>query len=179
MSYRFGFNPYMTMGTTPSSGLLVYAIDGLQTNTKFHVKYIRDSITGDKQQNIAINSCVDFQTVSVTAVLNNSGGSEIASGVTYEYRYGFDPAAVFTSPMELLPVNTKVRVFYSGSLCKMQQNVGDVPNFVFNTVPVTAVLNNSGGSEIASGVTYEYRYGFDPAAVFTSPNEGFSRLTPK
>ena len=165
--YRFGWGSYTPIGTTGASGLIVYGIDGLHTNTKVHVTYNGASL--EKEQNIAATSCVSFQTVPVTAVLNDSGGNPLAGG-TFEYRYGWDAYQPFSSPMELLPVSTKIKVTYNGASVEKEQNAATNRNFVFQTVPVTAVLNDSGGNPLAGG-TFEYRYGWDAYQPFSSPTE--------
>jgi hypothetical protein len=167
--YRFGYGSYTSIGTTDASGRIFYSLDGPPANTKVKVTYNGASL--EKQQNVATNSHFVFQTVPVTAVLNNSGSSPITSGVSFKYRYSFDPYQTFTSPMELLPVNTKVRVYYAGSSLELQQNVATNPNFVFNTVSVTATLNDHLGSPISNGVSFKYRYSFDPYQTFTNPME--------
>ena len=164
--YRFGWDPYTDIGTTDSSGLIVYGIDGIHTNTKFNVAYSGASM--EKEQNIATNSCVDFQTVPVTAVLKDSGGATLPG--TFEYRYAWGSKVPFTSPMELLPVNTKITVTYMSASIEKEQNANTNPDFVFATVPITAVLNDSGGSPLG-GATFDYRYGWGSKLPFTSPTE--------
>ena len=167
--YRFGWSDYTDIGTTGASGVILYAIDGLHTNTKFNVTYLGASL--EKEQNIAADSFVVFQTVSVTAVLNDSGGNPISSGVSFQYRYGWGSYQPLTGPTELLPVATKVKVSYKGASVEKEQNVGTNPSFVFQTVSVTAVLNDSGGNPISSGVSLQYRYGWGVHQPFNSPIE--------
>ena len=168
--YRFGWGSYTAMGTTNSSGNLLYGIDGLQTSTKFRVSYAGGT-TGDKSQNIAADSFVVFQTVPVTAVLNDSNASQITDGVTFEYRYGWGSKMPFDGAEELLPINTKVTVHYMGASIEKQQNASNTPDFVFTTVPVTAVLKDSTTSQITDGVTFEYRYGWGSKQPFSGPKE--------
>ena len=149
--------------------MIVYAIDGLKTFVKFRVQYAGAAL--ETEQNIATNSYVVFNTVSVTAVLNDSSGNPISDGVSYKYRYSYNPYQTFTSPMELLPVSTKVKVFYAGTSVEEEQKVGTSPDFVFNTVSVTAVLNDSSDSPILNGVSYKYRYSYGQYQTFTSPME--------
>jgi hypothetical protein len=168
IDYRFGWGSYASLGTTPANGTIVYAIDGLQTNTKFRVSYAGGT-TGDMQQNIALDSYVVFQTVPVTAVLNDSGGSPLG-GATFEYRYGWGSKMPFDGAEELLPINTKITVSYMGAAIEKQQNASTAPDFVFATVPVTAVLNDSNGSPLGDA-TFEYRYGWASKQSFSGPME--------
>jgi hypothetical protein len=165
--YRVGWDPYTDIGTTDGTGTIIYPIDGLLTNTKFNVTYMGASL--EKQQNIATDSFVVFNTVPVTAALNDSGGSPLG-GATYEYRYGWEPKQPFTGPMELLPVNTRITVTYMGASVEKTQNANTNPDFVFATVPVTAMLNDSGGSSLG-GAAFEYRYEWEPKQPFTGPME--------
>jgi hypothetical protein len=168
--YRFGWDSYTDIGTTDASGVIVYAIDGLQTKTKFNVTYLGASL--EKEQNIATDSFVVFQTKSVTAVLNDSGGNSITSGVNFQYRYGWGTHQPLTGPTELLPVATKVKVTYSGASVEKEQNVGTNPNFVFQTVPVTAkLLASDGTTDLTSSATFQYRYGWGTHQPLTGPTE--------
>ena len=107
----------------------------------------------------------------VTAKLDDSGGSEITSGVSFKYRYGWGSKQDFTGPMELLPVATKMTVYYKGASVEKEQNVGTNPDFVFNTVSVSAHLLDSNGADISSSATFEFRYGWDAYQSFSSPME--------
>ena len=166
--YRFGWGSYMSLGTSPSNGLLTSLIDGIHGNTKFRVSYAGGT-TGDAEQNIATDSCVEFATVPVTAVLNDSSNTPLG-GATFEYRYGWGSKMPFNNPMELLPINTKITVHYGGTAIEKEQNANSNPDFVFTTVPVTAVLNDSSGDPLG-GATFEYRYGWGSKQPFTGPME--------
>jgi hypothetical protein len=170
LAYRFGWGSYVSMGTTDASGTILYGIEGLHTNTKFRVSYAGGT-TGDKQQNIAADSFVLFQTVPVAARLNDSGGNQITNGVSFQYRYGWNDKQDFSGSKELLPVNTKMTVYYMGTEIEKEQNVGTSPDFVFQTVPVTARLNDSGGAQITNGVSFKYRYGWNDKQDFSGPKE--------
>ena len=125
------------------------------------VTYLGASV--EKQQNVGSNSHFDFNTVLVTADLQESDDDDITTSATWEYRYGwgthtaFDPVA----GIERLPVNTKVKVTYLGASVEKQQNVGSNSHFDFNTVLVTATLMD-GGTDLTldPGTTWQYRYGW-------------------
>jgi len=61
----------------------------------------------------------------------------------------------------LLPVNTKVRVYYAGTSVENQQNVGTNANFVFQTGNVVS----------DSGTCTYYRYGYNPYQPFSNGME--------
>lgn len=157
--YRYGWGAKM-----PFSG----SMELLPINTKMTVNYMGAAIENEQDANSNPNFV--FNTVPVTAVLKDSGGNNLG-GASFEYRYGWDAKQPFTSPTELLPVNTKITVNYGGASVEKEQNAGTNPNFVFNTVAVSAVLKDSGGTPIASGVTFDYRYGWGAYSSFTSPME--------
>ncbi|MFZ1400004.1 MAG: right-handed parallel beta-helix repeat-containing protein, partial [Candidatus Promineifilaceae bacterium] len=165
--YRFGWGDYTEIGTTDANGRLYHSLDGPPTNTKVTVTYNGASI--EKQQNVATDSHFVFQTVPVTAVLNDSNGAPL-NGATFEYRYGWGSKETFPGLMELLPVNTKITVSYMGASIEREQHAGTDPDFVFATVPITAVLNDSNGAPL-SGATFEYRYGWGSKQPFTGPME--------
>ena len=169
--YRFGWGDYTAIGTTDASGLIVYGIDGLHTNTKFNVTYNGASV--EKEQNIAANSCVDFQTVPVSAELwNHDNSTDLSNSATFEYRYGWGDFTALTGPTELLPVNTKVKVTYAGASVEKEQNAASSPDFLFNTALITAVLkNHDNTSDLSSGATFEYRYGWGDFTPLTGPTE--------
>jgi len=163
--YRFGWGSHMSMGTTDASGTILYGIDGLQTNTKFRVSYAGGT-TGDKQQNIASDSFVVFQTVPVTAnLLDSVGTTDLSSSATFQYRYGWGTHQPLTGPIELLPVAIKVQVSYAGTSLEKEQNVKTSPNFVFQT------------GSVSSTTCTRYRYGWGSYQPFSSPMELLSMST--
>jgi hypothetical protein len=127
----------------------------------------------EREQNVGTNPNFVFQTVPVTAqLLASDGVTDLSGSATFEYRYGWDPHQLFTSPTELLPVNTKIKVSYMGASVEREQNMDTNPNFVFQTVPVTAqLLASDGVTDLSGSATFEYRYGWDPHQPFTSPTE--------
>ncbi|MCA9969790.1 MAG: Ig-like domain-containing protein, partial [Anaerolineales bacterium] len=165
--YRFGWGGYTAIGTTDASGRLYHSLDGPPVNTKVTVTYNGAAI--EKEQNVATNAHFVFQTVPVTAVLNDSGGSPLGSA-TFEYRYDWDPKQPFDGAEELLPVKTKITVHYMGASIEREQHAGTAPDFVFATVPVTAVLNDSSGQPLANA-TFEYRYDWGNKQPFVGPME--------
>ena len=169
-TYRFGWGDYTTIGTTDSSGRIFYALDGAPVKTKVKVTYNGAAV--EKEQNVATNSHFVFQTVPVTAKLENSVGADISSGATFEYRYGWGAYTALTGTTELLPVKTKVKVSYAGAAVEKEQNAGSTPDFVFATVPISAQLLASDGiTDLSPGATFEYRYGWGSYTPLTGPTE--------
>ena len=166
--YRYGWGSHTTFD--PVAG-----IERLPVNTKVKVTYEGASV--EKQQNVASNSHFDFNTVLVTADLQESDNDDITAGATWEYRYGwgshtaFDPVA----GIERLPVNTKVKVTYEGASVEKQQNASSNSHFDFNTVLVTADLQESDNDDITTSATWEYRYGWGSHTAF-DPVAGIERL---
>ena len=158
--YRYGYDPYSPFD--PAGEEL------LPVNTKVRVAYKGSAV--EKQQNVGSDASFEFNTVSVTATLLESDNDDITAGGTWQYRYGYDPYQPFDpAGVELLPVNTKVRVAYKGSAVEKQQNVGSDDSFEFNTVSVTATLLESDNDDITAGGTWQYRYGYDPYSTL-DPN---------
>ena len=159
--FRYSYGSYSGFNNTGEELLPV--------NTKVKVSYKGESV--EKQQNVATDPHFDFNTIKVTAKLNNSNGVEITNNVSFDYRYGYASFKPFNGPIYLLPANTKIKVNYRGTSVSKEQNVGSAPDFVFNTVPVTAKVEDSQGNPITSGVSYKYRYGYGTKYIFTSPME--------
>ena len=159
--FRYSYGSYSGFNNTGEELLPV--------NTKVKVSYKGESV--EKQQNVATDPHFDFNTIKVTAKLNNSNGVEITNNVSFDYRYGYASFKPFNGPIYLLPANTKIKVNYRGTSVSKEQNVGSAPDFVFNTVPVTAKVEDSQGNPITSGVSYKYRYGWGTKYIFTSPME--------
>jgi hypothetical protein len=154
--YRYGSGSYYPLTNSGTELLPV--------NTEVKVGY--GGTTVNKSQNVgtAGQEVFRFNTVNVTAGLFQSDdATEITSGTTWQYRYGSGSYYPLTnSGTELLPVNTEVKVGYSGTSVNKSQNVGTAGQevFRFNTKKVTAELYESTNtSEITSGTTWQYRYG--------------------
>jgi type IX secretion system substrate protein len=158
--YRYGYGSYVTLNNSGEELLPV--------NTDVRVGY--KGITVNKIQNVNTNSHFDFATVNVTADLKNSLGSDLVAD-SWEYRYGYGSYVTLNnSGEELLPVNTDVRVGYKGITVNKIQNVNTTPNFVFNTVNVTAdLLDNA--TDISSSATWQYRYGYSSYHSFDYTGE--------
>jgi len=173
------FGPFTNMGTTDADGKLIYGIDGIHKQAKFRVTY-KDGTTPERSQDIASDSFVVFQTVPVTAkLLSSDGSTDLTANATFEYRYNFGAYKPFTSPTELLPIQTRMRVSYEGGTTQdTVQDVGANPDFVWHTVPVTAKLIASDGTtNLSANATFEFRYGWEAYRTFTSPTELLPTIT--
>ena len=147
--YRYGYGSYVPLNNAGDELLPV--------NTDVRVGYKGTSVS--KIQNVNTNSHFDFATVNVTADLKDSQGSDLSAG-SWEYRYGYGSyVPLNNSGEELLPVNTDVRVGYKGTTVSKIQNVSSAPNYVFNTVNVTADLME-GATDLSGSATWQYRYGY-------------------
>ena len=109
-------------------------------------------------QHVGTNPNFVFQTMPVTALLKDSADTPLAGA--FQFRYGWGPWNVFTSPTESLPISMGMKVTYNaGTSSEVVQNVGTSPNFVFQTGAVTS----------ANCTTY--RFGWNAWVPFTSPME--------
>ncbi len=155
--YRFGYGSYTSIGTDNSGDGIWYFIPGDPGNTKVRVDYKGGAV--ERQQNVKSNAKFIFNTVAVTADLKDSEGSGLTAD-NWKYRYGYGSySSLDNTGEELLPVNVKVRVEYKGAAVEKQQNPGSAPHFAFNTVKVTAGLEDSQGGGLTAD-SWKYRYGY-------------------
>jgi ribosomal protein S11 len=162
--YRYGWGAYSTMDNAGEELLPV--------NVKVKVYY--NGACVEKQQNVGSNSHYDFNTVNVTANLEDSNGDPLTAD-NWKYRYGWGAYSVLTNTgHELLPVNVKVKVYYKGACVEKQQNVGSNSNYNFNTVLVTADLEDGNGGSLTADA-WDYRYGW---GAYSSLNNAGEELLP-
>ena len=144
---------WKSIGTTPSSGFLVYAIPGLKGTLTFSMGY--GGATIQQSPNIATNSIVVFQTTLVTMKLLDSGNNVLSGGAQY-YASGWKTfgGGTTTATMELLPTTYTFMVSYGGASVQKSQNVASEPLVVFNTVNVSMELLSSTNSPLAGAGQY-------------------------
>ena len=159
--YRFGWGGYTTIGTDLSGVGLWYFLPGNAGNTKVKVTY--NGASKEMQQNVQSNPMFIFNTVNVTADLGSSVNTDLTAGATWQYRFGWGSYSSFdpVGGIELLPVNTKVKVTYEGASLEKQQNTRSNSQFHFQTELVKAVLRASDGmTDLTAAATFQYRYGW-------------------
>jgi hypothetical protein len=157
--YRIGYGSYFALDETGEELLPVHV--------KVKVGY--KGAIDEKQQNVGVASHFDFNTVKVTADLEDSGGVPLTAD-SWQYRIGYGSYSSLNNlGEELLPVHVKVKVDYKGATVEKQQNVGVASHFDFNTVKVTADLEDSGGVPLTAD-SWQYRIGY--GSYFTLDNSG-------
>ncbi|MCB0702892.1 MAG: T9SS type A sorting domain-containing protein [Ignavibacteriae bacterium] len=162
--YRYGWGSYAPMNNLGEELLPV--------NVKVRVGYKGTKV--EKQQNVGSNSHYDFNTVNVTADLKSSTGGTLTAD-NWKYRYGWGAYSTLDNAgEELLPVNVKVKVYYKGACVEKQQNVGSNSNYNFNTVLVTADLEDGNGGSLTADA-WDYRYGW---GAYSSLNNAGEELLP-
>lgn len=143
--YAGGWKSFGTTQTTATMELL-------PTTYPFRVSYLGTSI--QKNQNVATDPVVKFNTKVVMVKLLSSGGSELAADASY-YASGWKTFGTTTSTLELLPTTYPFRVSYLGASIQKNQDINIDPVVVFNTVPVTFKLLSSTNFELpAEGAFY-------------------------
>ena len=164
--YRFGFGSFTNIGTDATGDGLGILLDGSPSNTKVRVSFKGSS--SEIQQNVQTNSTFIFNTVKVTADLQESDSDDITADGTWQYRFGFGPYSSFNpvAGEELLPGQTKIKVSHKGTSEEIQQNTSTNTHFDFNTVKVTADLQESDSDDITADGTWQYRFGFGPFSSF-------------
>ena len=106
--------------------------------------------------------------------MEDSNGDPLTAD-NWKYRYGWGAYSVLTNTgHELLPVNVKVKVYYKGACVEKQQNVGSNSNYNFNTVLVTADLEDGNGGSLTADA-WDYRYGW---GAYSSLNNAGEELLP-
>ncbi len=168
--YRFGFGSFTNIGTDATGDGLGILLDGSPSNTKVRVSFKGSS--SEIQQNVQTNSTFIFNTVKVTADLQESDSDDITADGTWQYRFGFGPYSSFNpvAGEELLPGQTKIKVSHKGTSEEIQQNTSTNTHFDFNTVKVTASLMD-GASDVTGAAIWEYRFGFGPYATLDPTGE--------
>jgi hypothetical protein len=100
-----------------------------------------------------------FKTVNTSVQLENSRGNPLDTGIVQFYSGGwlnFGTTANGITSMELLPNSYKFRMTYANANIDTQQNIGNNPNVVFQTVNTSVQLKNSQGTPIDTGTVQYY-----------------------
>jgi hypothetical protein len=149
------------LGTTNSSGTTLGFISGLKSTLTFRMAYEGGSL--QKNQNIAVDSFVVYQTKNVTVQLKDSAGAFLGSGDKVQYYTGtwreFGNTVNGAVSRELLPLSYPFNITYAFATQQKNQNVGTNPIVEFQTVKVTVQLKDSAGSLFGDGDLVRYYTG--------------------
>ena len=119
--------------------------------------------SNDKQQDIGTDATVIFRTVNASVQLQNSQGQLIDEGTVKYYAGGWRDFGTIENGIaskELLPNNYSFRMTYADASNDKQQNIGDNPTVVFQTVNASIQLKNSQGQFIDEGEVKYYAGGW-------------------
>ena len=133
----------------------------LPNNYSFRMTYAYSS--NDKQQDIGTDATVIFRTVNASVQLQNSQGQLIDEGTVKYYAGGWKDLGTTEKGIaskELLPNNYSFRMTYADASNDKQQNIGDNPTVVFQTVNASIQLKNSQGQFIDEGEVKYYAGGW-------------------
>ena len=162
---------WRNFGTTTNG---IATLELLPNNYSFRMTYA--FANNDKQQNIGTDPTVIFQTVPTTVQLKNSTGDFIDQGAVQYYSGGWRNFGTTTNgvaTLELLPNNYSFRMTYAFASNDKQQNIGDNPTIIFQTVPATIQLKDSKGNLIDEGTVKYYAGGW---RTFGTTTDGIATL---
>lgn len=133
----------------------------LPVNYTFRMSYGYASV--DKQQNISVNSNVDFNTVLARIRLLDSGGNTLEPFITQYYSNGwreFGTSVDGIATKELLPINYSFRMNYGFASNDKQQNISQNNVVEFRSINTQVKLMNTAGSPLDIGTVQYYANGW-------------------
>jgi hypothetical protein len=143
---QYNVGGWQSAGNTNSQGAALAVIDGLKGTVQFRMYYEDTYI--DKNQNIAINSFVVFQTVLVKMELHSSGDGQLTGAGEVNSGSWKSLGNTPTGGMELLPKSYGFRIHYEDTYIDKNQNVASDNLVIFETVLVEMELHSSLGAQL-------------------------------
>jgi hypothetical protein len=140
---QYNVGGWQSAGNTNSQGVALAVINGLQNNLAFRMYYEDTYI--QKNQNIASDSFVIFQTVLVKMELHSSLGAQLTGEGQVNSGSWKSLGDTPTAGKELLPANYAFRIYYEDTYIQKNQNVAADPLVIFETVLVKMELHSSLG----------------------------------
>jgi hypothetical protein len=167
------------------SGSSTTSMELLPVNHKFRITY--NGATLEKWQNVNDDANVIFNTVLVSFTAKTSTDASLSGAAKYYSNAWYDFGGGTTpETLELFPVSHKFRFTLNGATLEKWQNVGDDPNVLFTTVPVTFQLlasDNStelvGGAKFYSNAWYDFGSGSTTSSMELLPVNHKFRITYK
>jgi len=143
---QYNLGGWQSAGTTNSQGVALAVMEGLQNTLAFRMYYEDTYI--QKNQNIASDSFVVFQTVLVKMELHSSLGAQL-NGEGMVNSGSWKPLGTTpTAGMELLPKTYAFRIYYEDTYIEKNQNVATDQLVVFDTVLVKMELHSSTATQL-------------------------------
>ena len=143
---QYNVGGWQSAGNSNSQGVALAVIDGLQNTLAFRMYYEDTYI--QKNQNIANDSFVIFQTVLVKMELHSSLGAQLTGEGQVNSGSWKSLGNTPTAGKELLPKTYAFRIYYEDTYIEKSQNVGNDPLVVFDTVLVKMELHSSQGTQL-------------------------------
>jgi hypothetical protein len=166
---------WKTIGTTGGGEVHKQLLPASYT---FAMKYEGGRV--QKQQDIAADPNVIFQTVDVAVRLRDSWGNPLDPGTAEYYASGWKPFGATSGGdvyKQLLPGSYTFAMKYEGGRIQKVQDIAADPNVVFQTVDVAVRLRDSWGNPLDQGAAEYYASGWKTIGT-TGGGEVHKQLLP-